>query len=711
MSKQAFKQFFCPYRLLHTKEDEHGFKRIWLKQTVSYVAESQNPPFSSNDAFENYIWQKANQHISQDRKGSADCLGTFIRQYILPEWKPIIASLYGKPQFTEDIFAEIDFLEITEDESKNKFIQLRQIQKEQSSESQQPALQSTSGEQVESQIAQDEKPSEDETETKTQENQELAPPHYSANEKAKLLLEKISSGLYSKEEAVRLSLLAAVACESVFFLGPPGVAKSMICQRLSEVFRSGEGEAWFEYLMNQFSTPDEIFGPVSLKALENDEYKKITKNYLPEANVAFLDEIWKASPAIQNTLLTIINEKKFHNGNKVQKVPLKVLVAASNELPASGLGLEALWDRFLIRVLVNPIEDEDEFFDMIESTEETDIKIEESLKISQSELKEWRDKINEVEITQEIREVIKAIRKEMTLRNEAIRKANEEAKNKQDTQEEFYVSDRRWKKIVNILRTSAFLNGREAVDLMDCQLITYCIWNTENQQQQASEIVRQCVEQHGLAVTTKISDLEADKDAFDKKVISLFYTPETTTTAGKPITKKHENRNCYECEKGGRTFYITANKVNNDYYGRNYIIYDTSGNSSLIDYSISDDKTTINVTSYNYSWASGSYTVNFTTGKTTTQTVKDDSVFGKSDVYNATKMAIDANYYNTIKANIEAEIEKIDNFISRKQKPFDENLFADQSMKEVIMKKVSQSKLDLQKLQVKLDEVRGKYAQ
>ena len=308
--------------------------------------------------------------------------------------------------------------------------------------------------------------------------------------------------------------------------------------------------------------------------------------------------------------------------------------------------------------------------------------------------------------------MIKAIRQEMTLRNEAIRKANEEAKNKQDTQEEFYVSDRRWKKIVNILRTSAFLNGREAVDLMDCQLITYCIWNTENQQKQAGEIVRQCVEQHGLAVATKISDLESDKDAFDKKVMSQFYTTETTTARGNPIITTHRDWECYECELEGNTFYITTKMSSRySYSDRRYILFDPSDNSSsYIGYSISDDKTVITVNSYDYDWAEGAYNIKFTKGKTTTRTIKDNSVFGKIDVYNATKATFDANY-NTIKANIESEISKIDNFISKKQKPFDENLFADQSMKDVIMKKVSQSKLDLQKLQVKLDEVRNKYAQ
>ena len=98
----------------------------------------------------------------------------------------------------------------------------------------------------------------------------------------------------------------------------------------------------------------------------------MTEGYLPSATVVFLDEIWKAGPAIQNSLLTVINEKKYRNGRFEIKVPLKGLVAASNELPASGQGLEALWDRFLVRVLVGGIEDLSDFDRMIASVSEED---------------------------------------------------------------------------------------------------------------------------------------------------------------------------------------------------------------------------------------------------------------------------------------------------------------------------------------------------
>jgi MoxR-like ATPase len=143
---------------------------------------------------------------------------------------------------------------------------------------------------------------------------------------------------------VRLLLLAALSREHVLYIGPPGTAKSELSRRLS---RLSQG-AYFERLLTRFSVPEELFGPLSMRALEEDKYVRQTQGYLPEASVAFVDEIFKANSAILNTLLTLLNERLFDNGSQREPVPLVCMVGASNELPESE-ELDALYDRFLLR--------------------------------------------------------------------------------------------------------------------------------------------------------------------------------------------------------------------------------------------------------------------------------------------------------------------------------------------------------------------------
>ena len=225
------------------------------------------------------------------------------------------------------------------------------------------------------------------------------------------LLAAINQGVYEKDTELGLSLLAALAGESVLLLGPPGVAKSMVARRLKAAFKGAKA---FEYLMSRFSTPDEIFGPISINRLkEFDKYERAIEGYLPTASVVFLDEIWKAGPAIQNSLLTAINEKIYRNGDREIKLPLKLLIAASNELPAHGEGLEALWDRFLLRIICTCVKDEATFYNMLLDDNDKEISIPADLQISEEEYADWRKKINQVSLSTEILHYITNIRHQL----------------------------------------------------------------------------------------------------------------------------------------------------------------------------------------------------------------------------------------------------------------------------------------------------------
>ena len=264
------------------------------------------------------------------------------------------------------------------------------------------------------------------------------------DDQIKSLLKVLSQGVYEKEHIIAMSLLSAIAGESIFLLGPPGTAKSLVARRLILAFKDGKA---FEYLMSRFSTPDEIFGPVSISLLKNeDRYERVVEGFLPTATVVFLDEIWKAGPSIQNALLTAINERIFQNGRTTLKLPMKALIAASNELPAEGEGLEALWDRFLVRMVSNCIQSESVFYKMIRQKNLNPTLVPEYLLISEELYAEWQRKIEEVEISNEVCSIIT-------------------------------ISDRRWKKCVHLLQSSAFLNGRKQIDLTDIPILIHCLWN------------------------------------------------------------------------------------------------------------------------------------------------------------------------------------------------------------------------------------------
>ena len=278
------------------------------------------------------------------------------------------------------------------------------------------------------------------------------------------LIEWMSHGVYEKEHIISMALICAVAGENMFLLGPPGTAKSMVASRLKMVFKDGKS---FDYLMSRFSTPDEIFGPISISRLKNDDrYERLTTGYLPEADVVFLDEIWKAGPSIQNTLLTVINEHIFHNGAQIMRTPMKVLIAASNELPAKDEGLEALWDRFLVRMVSNCIESDTAFFKMIKGVKVEMPELPDYLCITNELYYQWQQDSKNIDLQDSVVLAIKALRKSLN------------ALEKEDgNQLRYYVSDRRWRKAYRLMQTSAYLNGRAEIDLTDYLLLIHSFWN------------------------------------------------------------------------------------------------------------------------------------------------------------------------------------------------------------------------------------------
>lgn len=316
-------------------------------------------------------------------------------------------------------------------------------------------------------------------------------------EQIQKLLTELNQGVIEKETVIASSLLSAIAGESIFLLGAPGIAKSLIARRLKFAFKEANS---FEYLMNRFSTPDEIFGPVSISKLKDeDKYERIVKNYLPSATIVFLDEIWKAGPSIQNALLTILNEKIYRNGEQEITVPIKALISASNELPAQNEGLEALWDRFLVRQYIDGVQNPKNFNDLISKPLKSyEDNIPTDIKITDEQYSEIQQAIDEIEIPQSVFNIIHVVRNYI----------NDHNKKEQNAANKLYVSDRRWRKIVRLLRTSALLNDRKSVDLMDCFLIRNCIWDTTQQINTVFKFVEEAIQKHGYKLNFNLKDIK-----------------------------------------------------------------------------------------------------------------------------------------------------------------------------------------------------------
>jgi MoxR-like ATPase len=306
-------------------------------------------------------------------------------------------------------------------------------------------------------------------------------------DKLRVARQELAEALIERDTEVDLVLTACLAGEHVLLVGPPGTAKSLL---LESVARWLDGKR-FSCLLTKFTQMEELFGPVSLQGLKEDRFVRVTTGRLPEADIGFLDEIFKSSSAILNTLLRILNERTFDDGSGIARpVELKLCVAASNEWPSAqegGQELGALFDRFLFRHTVKPVMSGAGRERLLWSDNLTPRF---SSRITASELEQAQQEAARIPWSPSAREALEQILKELF--KEGVRPG-----------------DRRQRKAVQAARAYAYLNGATQVDAEHLEVLASILWDEPQEQPQiCARVIGKIANPAGLKVTGLLIEVE-----------------------------------------------------------------------------------------------------------------------------------------------------------------------------------------------------------
>lgn len=259
---------------------------------------------------------------------------------------------------------------------------------------------------------------------------------------------ELNDKFVEREEIIHGMLVALLARENLFLLGPAGTSKSALCNALCQAIT---GSRFFSWVLGKTTAPEELYGPISFKGLQEDRYVRNTTGKLPEAHIGFLDEIWKGSSALTNTLLPVINERVFFNGPDRIKIPLQVMFGASNEIP-SGEESAAMWDRFALRYVTSLIQDDDNFKKILQGNA-----LQTTVQLSLEELGTLQAHVAGIGMSGEAMEELCKVRRLISEKG-------------------IYVSDRKWVQSLNILRAQAFLSGHATVEVEDLEILQHVLW-------------------------------------------------------------------------------------------------------------------------------------------------------------------------------------------------------------------------------------------
>jgi MoxR-like ATPase len=290
-----------------------------------------------------------------------------------------------------------------------------------------------------------------------------------------LLAKNLEGRFLGKDEVIRLLLIATIAGEHAVLIGPPGTAKSALLRTFAALLSA----RYFEYLLTRFTEPNEIFGPVDIAAFRDGRYQRRTEGMLPEAEIVFLDEVFKSNSAILNALLSLLNERRFTSGGKVVKVPLLSAFGASNEVPTDET-LTAIFDRFILRIRSENL-DAYHFQGLLEKGIENEI-----LGLTDAP-------VTPLATAEELGALHRGFGERMRFREDFF--SAYKGLVFQIRAEGVSLSDRRVVKMLKLFAASAYLDGRSEPDAGDFFVLKH-IWNNEDQAAILESIVSPVLEAH-----------------------------------------------------------------------------------------------------------------------------------------------------------------------------------------------------------------------
>lgn len=278
----------------------------------------------------------------------------------------------------------------------------------------------------------------------------------------------VNRNVLERQEETRSAILALLSRQSCFFIGDVGAGKTMHVELLCAMFQLD----LFDVLMSETTKPETIFGPIDVPALANGTQRVKVKGYAPTANVLFLDEMFKASDVVLNPLLWLLNERKYRNGDDgVIDCPLITSFAASNEV-SSDTGLRALYDRFLIRHSVEYVQTADNLGKMVRAFIGHDAsKYETPEKLSLEDVHLAIDLCKLVKLPDSVWKVALNIRKTVQGSTGVV------------------ISDRRLLRAMKVAQASAFLNGRDEIELHDLYVLGNIFWDKPTDSKTVKTIV------------------------------------------------------------------------------------------------------------------------------------------------------------------------------------------------------------------------------